>query len=113
MIARLFAATARHRRPVLLGGAVAAVGQAASAALDPFSGARPAVVVMVQVLLLLLAVASLGQARPVTFDVRPDLTALVAPPPVASGACARAWPGPGDKPGQVGPAGAGAAGRVG
>jgi hypothetical protein len=79
MIARMFDATARHRRPILLGGVVVAVVEAASTALNPHSDARPAGLVVVAVLLLLLAGTSFRQARPAAFVVRPDLTAFVAP----------------------------------
>lgn len=79
MITRMFGATARHRRPILLGGVVAAVVWAATTASNPFSDARLAALIVVTVMLLLLAVTSFRQARPTAFAVRPDLTAFVAP----------------------------------
>jgi hypothetical protein len=80
MIAKIFDATARHRRPILLGGAVVAVVEATLTALDPLSGAR-AIRLMagVGVLLLLLAMSSFRQAPARTFLVRADLAAFVTP----------------------------------
>ncbi|MDI6105730.1 hypothetical protein QLQ12_44850 [Actinoplanes sp. NEAU-A12] len=90
MIARMLDATARHRRPILLGGVVVAVIEATLTTLNPFSDVRLTWLIVVPVLLLVLAGKSFRQARPTAFVVRPDLTAFVAPAaagPVCTALC--------------------------
>jgi hypothetical protein len=79
MITRMFDASARHRRPILLGGVVAAAVEATLIALNPLSDARLATLIAAAVLLLLLAGSSYRRARPTAFVVRPDLPAFVTP----------------------------------
>jgi hypothetical protein len=79
MITRMLDATARHRRPILLGGVAAAIVEATLISLDPLSVAWLTALIAAAALLMLLAGASFRQARPTAFVVRPDLPAFVAP----------------------------------